>query len=1293
MTTTLQLQPPEPFNFSTPDEWGRWARRFEQFRMASGLYKEEEERQVNTLLYCLGEGAEDVLCSTGLAVGERKKYAAVLSKFDKFFGIRKNVIFERARFNSRIQKEGELAEQFIADLYSLADKCEFRDFKEEMIRDRLVVGIRDRALSEKLQLDAGLSLEKAKTAVRQREAVRGQQEMLKGTKNNPIEVNELSRRGDGARGQGQGSNRRRSKRPRDAKQQTRGKPCGRCGKGHAKQEKCPAKDAVCHKCQRIGHFSAQCFSKTVAGTGNVGQLSGEILPDEGAYLDEVGAEKNTDAMWCAAVKIAGRSCEFKLDTGAEVTAVTEELHTLLGKPALQRASKVLYGPGQQPLKVLGQFEESISYRNSSSRQVLFVVRGLSKNLMGLPAITALNLATRVDGVGDYSQSIQEKFPSVFQGLGTFGDPYEIKLKDGAKPWAIHTARRVPLPLRDKVAEELRRMESCGVISRMEEPTEWCAGMVAVPKKQGSVRICVDLKALNENVMREVYPLPTVDQTLAQMNGATKFSKLDANSGFWQIPLSENSRHFTTFFTPLGRFCFNKLPFGICSAPEVFQNRMSKVLQGLEGVVCQIDDILVYGKDAEDHDVCLQAVLKHLQEAKVTLNTEKCVFNQDSVKFLGHVVDKNGIAADPEKVRAIVEMKEPTCVADLRRFLGMVNYLGKFSPHLTDIAQPLHELLSKKTAWYWGENQRKAFSNIKKELSRPTILGWYDPKAPTKIAADASSWGLGAVLLQRQQDQWKPIVYASRTMSEVERRYAQIEKEALAVTWSCEKFAEYILGLSISIETDHKPLVPLLSTKQLDSLPPRILRFRLRLDRFDYTICHVPGKEMYTADTLSRAPVGPPGRSSEAFQGEVEAFIESVVRNLPAGEKRLDEYRRCQAADPTCQLVRKYCQEGWPCKRKLTQDLLPYFDARSRFSIGRDLLLHNHCIVVPGALQKATLEKVHEGHQGIGRCRERARSAVWWPGMMSQMKRLVKTCGVCVKHAAPVTEPMIPSKLPDYPWQIIASDLFQLQGKTYLLLVDYFSRYPDIVHLTDTTSRGVINALCSIFSRLGIPEILMSDNGPQFDSNEMREFAERYGIELVSSSPHYPQSNGLAERTVKTIKQMLLKAKDPYLALLCYRTTPFDWCGQSPGELLFGRKLRDNLPKHPKSYVPTWSYLPAFRKAEGLYKQKQCSYYNQRHRTRPLPPLEDDTSVWISTNGKKKPGEVIQPAEEPRSYWVGSQHGQMRRNRRDLSAVPEGEGSQTEREQTKEVVPTTQRSPIQTRSRSGISIKPPERLYH
>ena len=191
-----------------------------------------------------------------------------------------------------------------------------------------------------------------------------------------------------------------------------------------------------------------------------------------------------------------------------------------------------------------------------------------------------------------------------------------------------------------------------------------------------------------------------------------------------------------------------------------------------------------------------------------------------------------------------------------------------------------ELLSSKKSWSWEEPQKKAFQGVKDELTKPRVLGLYDPKAPTKIAADASSKGLGAVLLQKNKDnQWKPIAYASRIMSEVETRYAQIEKEALAITWSCEKFAEYILGMRIDIETDHKPLVPLLSTKQLDALPLRVLRFRLRMDRFDFTIHHVPGKEMYTADTLSRAAVAPPGRVSRAFEEELEAFVESLVADL------------------------------------------------------------------------------------------------------------------------------------------------------------------------------------------------------------------------------------------------------------------------------------------------------------------------------------------------------------------------------------------------------------------------------
>ena len=360
------------------------------------------------------------------------------------------------------------------------------------------------------------------------------------------------------------------------------------------------------------------------------------------------------------------------------------------------------------------------------------------------------------------------FPNVFSGLGTLGEPYQIKLKEGAVPHSIYTPRSVAIPLRSKVKEELHRMEAMGVISKISDPTPWCAGMVVVPKRSGAVRICVDLKPLNQNVLREVHPIPKVDETLAQLSGATTFRKLDANSGFWQIPLAPESRPLTAFLTPFGRYCFNKLPFGVSSAPELFQRRMNQILEGLEGVLCQMDDVLIFGCDKPQHDERLIAAMKRIEAAGVTLNSEKCEFAKSQVKFLGHVIDREGIRADPEKVSAILQMEAPHNVSELRRFLGMVNQLGKFSPHVSELTQPLRELLSTKRSWMWGLSQEEAFSQVKAELTKPTVLTLYNPTVPTKVSADASSYGLGAVLLQRVDEIWRPVAYASRAMSETER---------------------------------------------------------------------------------------------------------------------------------------------------------------------------------------------------------------------------------------------------------------------------------------------------------------------------------------------------------------------------------------------------------------------------------------------------------------------------------------------------------------------------------------------
>ena len=909
-------------------------------------------------MYCLGEESDDVLTSTGITNDERKNYKDVLKKFDSFFKVRRNVIFERALFNRRQQAEGETAEQYIAALYNLASNCNYGDLQDERIRDRLVVGIKNNSLSEQLQMDADLTLEKAKKAIRQKEAVHGQQSVLNNdTTASPIDAVKSG----SSQGRSQPTAKQFRSPRRHSQPQQSTKHCTRCGKSPHSRDKCPAQESLCSKCHRKGHYSNQCMSKTVA------PLTAQTNSENTAYLDTMGDSQQDT--WSVKIHIGLQEATFKIDTGAEVTAISEKLYKSLRSPTLQKPCKILKGPGQHPLQVVGQFQEMLHHGQNSSLQNIYVIKDLKSNLLGLPAITALNLAVRLDNA--YTSLIQDSFPSVFEGLGNLGEPYTIKLQDNVTPYALFTPRTIPLPLLDKVEEELTKMESQGVISKVNQPTLWFAGMVAVPKKSGAIRICVDLKRLNQCVMREVHPLPKVDNTLAKLSGARFFSKLDANSGFWQIPLSQKSRLLTTFITPFGRFCFNKLPFGISSAPEHFQKRMSNILKGISGVVCQMDDVLVFGSTREEHDARLIDVLNRIAQAGVTLNRDKCSFGQEKITFLGHVIDKTGISPDPGKVCAILQMKEPTSITEVRHFMGMVNQLDKFSPRLATISQPLRTLLSKQAVWTWGQSQATAFEAVKDELTKSPVLALYDPKTPTKVSADASSYGLGAVLLQKHPEGWRPVAFASRSMSEVEQRYAQIEKEALACTWATEKFADYLIGMNFMVETDHKPLIPLLSTKQLNSLPPRVLRFRLQMDRFDFNISHVPGKHLCTADTLSRSPVSKAGPNSVAFENEVESFVEAVVTTFPASNKGLQAYRNAQTEDPVCSALKSYCLEGWPIKKELTAELRPYWNIKSELSVGDNLLLRNCRIVVPKLLQKATVDKIHLGHLGIQKCQLRA----------------------------------------------------------------------------------------------------------------------------------------------------------------------------------------------------------------------------------------------------------------------------------------------------------------------------------
>jgi len=1030
--------------------------------------------------------------------------------------------------------------------------------------------------------------------------------------------------------------------------------CQYCGGRRHTRNMCPANNQRCNLCHRRGHFRNVCRAHQTAAHLEASEISTSqtasypLVDREVSSLFLGQVDSGQASAPIVDVLVNDYPIVFRVDTGADVSVISEaDYISMTSPPPLTTPTARLVSASSDPLPVVGMFTAQLTHvgHAQSISQPIFVVSKLKTPLLSFNASRELGiikfLASVAPGNGPSPlpasgiPSIEAEFESVFTGLGNMDEPCAIKLRPDARPHAVYTARNVPLPLRSAVKTEL--------------------------KKNGSARICVDLRRLNDSVQRELHQMPTVDEVLGQVSGAKLFTKLDANSGFWQVPLAADSQILTTFITPYGRYCFQKLPFGITSAPEIFQKRMSQLLDGLDGVVCLIDDILVFGATQEEHDRRLRAVLSRLQTANVTLNRSKSVFAATSVDFLGVRLSPSGIEPDDDKVKALLAIPAPTGIPSLRRFLGMANQLGKFSSKLADLSKPLRELLSSRNAWQWDTPQDMAFRAIKSELSNPVVLKLYHPHHDTKLCSDASGAGLGAVLYQREPSasDWRPVAYASRSLSTTEQRYATIEKEALGVTWACDRFSAYLYGLpGFIIETDHKPLVPLLSTKNLYDLPPRILRFRLRLARYSYSMCHAPGKTIPAADALSRAPLPGSEPVDPSLEESAEAFVQAAVLSLSPAFP-LAELARAQADDPVCRQIMHFVTSGdWPDSiDRLPTSLRPYWDVRGELTVADNVLLRGHRLVIPAGQHGRLLQLLHDGHQGIVRCRQRAQESVWWPGLSSALGRLIRSCHTCQQATTPPCEPMMSTPPQDRPWQTIGVDLCELSGTTYLVLVDYFSRYPELIQLGSQSSRRVIEHMHSVFARWGIPDTVRSDNGPQFGCAEFARFSKEMGFQHITSSPTYAQSNGAVERCVQTMKRLLAKSSsvaDIYQALLAYRSTPLPFCGFSPAQLMMGRRLRTTLPQLPSLLVPRWPDLADVRSREEAERERMKQTYDRRHRTRRSDELEPGRPVWVLRDGTRQPGKVVRRAGEPRSYHVEVGSRVLRRNRRHLIPVPREE---------------------------------------
>lgn len=1260
----MNLPPPKPLvvDDNLASNWKQWKKVWQRYEIATGIYKQENLVRVSTLLSVIGEEAVKAFDTFAWGEGQSENSITdVLAKFDEYCEPRTQVIYERYRFNNRKQEPGESISAYVTELRVIAKNCAHDEITpDEILRDRLVLGVRDEKVRERLLRVNDLTLSKAIDICKAAEQTSQQLKLLASGTEESVGAVRTQQRNEPPQN---------TRRPRDPPIQRT--ECRFCGYQHGNRQ-CPAKGQTCHKCGQKNHFQSRCRAT------NPKVNTVEEVPEEVFRISKVGSRSR--ALITMEVGMQGNQSQvtFQLDTGAECNLISlKDYQRATGDVDLAQVKrcshKFIKTYTNERYKILGSTELP-TWRHEKRNVLPFNITkddlgpllsystciGLGlitindcdspSNVSSLEDTPSVGIAVTV-GIAD----ILEEYKDVFEGLGDLPGEHHIVTDDTVPP-VVHPPRRVPVALRNQIKEKLDEMVTSGILAPVTEPTEWVSSMLVIVKPN-KLRICLDPRDLNKAIRREHYQMPTVEEVATRLSQAKKFTVVDAKDGFWQKRLDTESSYKTTFNTPFGRYRWNRMPFGISSAPEVWQRTMHEFVEDLEGVEVIADDFLIAGFGNTEHEVNQslarneRAFLEKCRLWNLKLNRAKVKWHQSSVKFMGHLLTSQGLMPDPEKIQAILQMPEPEDVTSLKRFLGMVTYLAKFMPHLSEMTEPLRRLEDKNVEFQWLEQHSLAMKTIKKFLTEAPVLRYYDINKPVTVQCDASQSGLGAVLLQDGQ----PVCYASRALTDTESRYAQIEKEMLAITWACDKFDQYLYGRDkITVETDHEPLKSVFK-KEIHKSPKRLQRMRLALQKYNLEVQYKKGTLMHIADALSRAYL-------ETTDGAQTEFCEIRALEMVNHEEYIrveppkrDVFRQRVAEDADIQELIRVIKQGWPEKKNCPPAAQPYYDERGELIESQGLVFRGEQLVVPVSLRKEMLNQLHSSHIGIGGCVRRAREILYWPRMSAEIRDFVSRCTICQTYRPEqAREGLQPHELPSRPWQKIGADLFVLGQQTFLIMVDYWSNFFEVVEIHKKTAQAVITQLKVQFARHGIPEVLITDNGSEFDNREFQSFSSEWNFDHRTSSPRYPQSNGKVENAVKTCKGLLMKAKDdkkdPLLAILDWRNTPSEGFSTSPVQRLMGRRTRTLLPTaavllRPNSDIKTTASNLAAR------KRLQCKQYNRGIKN--LAPLKAGDSIRMKLPGEKKwsLGHCTRPLAR-RSYEVEVEGRRFRRNRRQLRSTME-----------------------------------------
>ena len=716
-------------------------------------------------------------------------------------------------------------------------------------------------------------------------------------------------------------------------------------------------------------------------------------------------------------------------------------------------------------------------------------------------------------------------------------------------------------------------------------------------------------------------------------------------------MDEESRDITTVETQQGPLRHKTLSMGVHNASEIFQHVMQqKVLSRdgkdkLKGARNIADNVIVFGKDREDHDKNLVALCERLKEKGLTASPENCKLGVEELVFFGLKLSKNGVAVNDDKVKALMEAGVPENASEVRSFLGLATYCGNHIPNLATIAAPLWDLTKANACFVWGSKHGDSLEAIKQALVRKA-LNYFRTDWDTEVTVDASPVGLGAVLAQinpKCPKERNIVKFKSKKLTDIEQRYSQVEKEALAVVWACETLYLYLFGRRFKLITDNRA-VELIFRNPNSNPPLRIKRWALRLMSFDYEIVHKPGVSNI-ADYLSRHP----NEDDMKFDGETERHVRFISSHAIPKSMSRDELVEATAKDSELATLKEIVlgTKRWESNEFTKSLKMDYSRVIGELAVTDDgLVMRGDKLVLPVSFRKRAVMIAHQGHQGMTKTKGLLRTKVWFPKMDQMVNEVVLGCLPCqLQDGGCNPQPLKMSIWPDKPWVNLAMDFYGPlpNGNELLVIMDEHSKDPWYEEVRTTAAEYVCPVLEKLFAFVGFPKVLKTDNGPPFNGQKFREFLEVYGIEHRKVTPEHPQANGQVESFMKNvgkvIRNAIVEKKDWRHELnvfaMSYRSTPHSATGVAPTILLFGNNRTNRLPTIKDESNDLDKYVELAKKNDEMAKNKAKVYADHRRKVK-----DHSFNVGDSVLFQQKKLNKTMTKFENENYMVTAVNGSM-----------------------------------------------------